>query len=157
MLRGFKAALLAAVFFAGPMAPAAGHDDLKDPNPGMSASGEHWSAPAAAAMRRNPVALNAAAIEEGRRLFTENCISCHGASGRGDGPAAASLKPRPADLAIMAGHHPDGDLAWKIAIGRGAMPPWKGTLSERQIWMLVAYIKSLPDMKSQPGSHEHRH
>jgi hypothetical protein len=25
----------------------------------------------------------------------------------------------------MAAHHPDGDLAWKIANGRGAMPPWK--------------------------------
>ncbi|MEO3416879.1 cytochrome c [Roseovarius sp. CAU 1744] len=35
---------------------------------------------------------------EGKALFTENCAQCHGASGTGNGPWAASLSPRPADL-----------------------------------------------------------
>lgn len=34
----------------------------------------------------------------GRALFQANCAACHGASGRGDGPAAAELARRPADL-----------------------------------------------------------
>ena len=120
-----------------------------------TAAEEHWSAPAAAAKRRNPVPTNPASREQGRQLFKQNCIVCHGAEGRGDGPAAASLKPQPADLAVMAGHHPDGDLAWKIANGRGAMPAWKATLSEDQIWRLVNYIKTLG---TEPGSrtgHDH--
>jgi len=98
---------------------------------------------------------NAASLEQGRQLFKQNCVVCHGVDGRGDGPAAASLKPQPADLAIMAGHHPDGDLAWKIANGRGAMPAWNKTLSEDQIWLLVNYIKTL---RAEPGSrtgHDH--
>jgi len=43
----------------------------------------------------------------------------------------------------MAGHHPDGDYAWKIANGRGAMPAWSGSLTENQIWDLVNFIQSL--------------
>ena len=39
---------------------------------------------------------------EGARLFTENCAMCHGASGRGDGPWAADLRPAPADLTRIA-------------------------------------------------------
>ena len=35
---------------------------------------------------------------EGQVLFAENCAQCHGPSGRGNGPWAASLNPRPADL-----------------------------------------------------------
>jgi len=34
----------------------------------------------------------------GRALFDQYCVSCHGADGRGDGPAAAGLAKRPADL-----------------------------------------------------------
>ncbi|HTM20031.1 MAG TPA: c-type cytochrome [Kofleriaceae bacterium] len=32
-----------------------------------------------------------------REVFNQNCTTCHGVSGRGDGPAAASLQPRPRD------------------------------------------------------------
>lgn len=35
---------------------------------------------------------------EGQAVFAENCAQCHGPSGKGDGPWAASLSPRPADL-----------------------------------------------------------
>jgi mono/diheme cytochrome c family protein len=124
-----------------------------------AAAQEHWSAPAAAAKRRNPIPTDAASLEQGRQLFKQNCIVCHGAEGRGDGPAATSLKPHPADLAMMAGHHPDGDLAWKIANGRGAMPAWNKTLSEDQIWMLVNYIKTLsaPPNSGEGTKHEHHH
>lgn len=34
----------------------------------------------------------------GRALYADYCASCHGAEGRGDGPAAAGLGKRPADL-----------------------------------------------------------
>lgn len=38
----------------------------------------------------------------GRALFQDNCVACHGAEGRGDGPAAAGLDRRPADLTGIA-------------------------------------------------------
>ena len=40
--------------------------------------------------------------EIGRADFQRLCASCHGTSGRGDGPAAASLRKRPADLTRIA-------------------------------------------------------
>ncbi|RPJ18829.1 MAG: hypothetical protein EHM35_21430 [Planctomycetaceae bacterium] len=42
-------------------------------------------------------------LEEGSRLFKENCVSCHGSAGRGDGPAGQSLQPRPRDLTQLGG------------------------------------------------------
>lgn len=42
-------------------------------------------------------------IQDGSRLFAENCVSCHGSSGRGDGPAAKSLQPPPRDLTRSTG------------------------------------------------------
>src|SRR5262249_13511006 len=35
--------------------------------------------------------------EESRAVFASRCATCHGAGGRGDGPAAANLTPRPRD------------------------------------------------------------
>jgi hypothetical protein len=37
-------------------------------------------------------------VESGRQLYEIYCRSCHGESGRGDGPAAETLRPRPSDL-----------------------------------------------------------
>lgn len=39
---------------------------------------------------------------EGQRLFADNCASCHGASGMGDGPWAAGMSPPPSDLTSLA-------------------------------------------------------
>ncbi len=39
---------------------------------------------------------------EGERLFMENCVMCHGATGTGNGPAAAGLTTQPADLTKIA-------------------------------------------------------
>ena len=37
-------------------------------------------------------------LEQARELFTERCVSCHGARGDGKGMLAANLNPRPANL-----------------------------------------------------------
>jgi len=37
-------------------------------------------------------------IEKGRRLYVRHCAACHGIDGKGNGPAAASLKTAPSDL-----------------------------------------------------------
>ncbi|WP_035024815.1 c-type cytochrome [Gemmobacter nectariphilus] len=38
----------------------------------------------------------------GARLYADYCAACHGATGKGDGPAAEGVKPRPADLTGLA-------------------------------------------------------
>ena len=121
----------------------------------MGMQGEsHWNAPAEAATLMNPVTADAVSVQRGRDLFVSNCASCHGNKGRGDGPIAAALTPKPADLVVMAPMHPGGDFFWKIANGRGPMPAWKDTLNENQIWDLVNYIKSLGEESSEAGGEE---
>ncbi len=105
--------------------------------------------PAEYAGKSNPFGNQADAVAAGEALFAERCASCHGPEGAGDGAAAASLDPKPADLSVKL---PEGDdfLFWRIMDG-GAMEPWnssmpahKGILTEDQVWQLVSYIRSLP-------------
>lgn len=121
---------------------------------GMS---EHWMAPDEAAKHPNPIPADRASIERGGKLFQTHCAACHGPRGRGDGPAAAALTPRPPDLAVMGWRHPPGDLAWKIGNGRGPMPAWKAVLQERDIWDLVNFIRNLktPNQQQKPMEHHH--
>jgi mono/diheme cytochrome c family protein len=103
------------------------------------AQGE-WKAPADAKGTKNPVK----GVGNAKKNVETNCVTCHGASGKGDGPAAAALPPpKPADWTspkIQA--ESDGELFWKISNGRGAMPPWKH-LPEKDRWEIVNYIRTL--------------
>jgi hypothetical protein len=47
-------------------------------------------------------AATSVAVESGPETFQESCAVCHGAKGRGNGPAAAALIPRPSDLSTLA-------------------------------------------------------
>ncbi|MEP6673356.1 MAG: cytochrome c [Chthoniobacter sp.] len=108
-----------------------------------------WVAPADAAAIRNPSAGNTAAAAAGKQTYAATCAACHGATGRGDGPAAAALNPKPANYTTPAVEaESDGSLFWKLSEGRGAMAPFKSALSEKQRWELVTYIRTLG-----PGSH----
>ncbi len=87
----------------------------------------------------------APSITRGMPLYAENCALCHGATGHGDGPAAASLPTRPADL--TAPHlfaHEQGDLFWWISHGRdnGVMPGFAGVLSARQVWDVINFTRA---------------
>ena len=103
-----------------------------------------WKAPPTAVNRPNPVPSNANTIALGQKLFASNCQTCHGASGKGDGPGGAALEKKPADLGacIKSNNETDGSLFWKISEGRSPMVSWKGALSETQRWELVNYIKT---------------
>ena len=103
----------------------------------------HWMAPSAEASNKNPVDSSSRSIAQGKMLYGQYCSSCHGPDAEGDGPAASALNPKPTNLKMMSGHHPDGDFAWKIKNGRGAMPAWNKTFNDTQVWHLVNYIQSL--------------
>jgi mono/diheme cytochrome c family protein len=103
-----------------------------------------WRAPASAANRPNPVPVNANTIALGQKLYLANCFTCHGAEGKGDGPGAAALEKKPANLSqrIKSTGESDGELFWKISEGRAPMVTWKATLSETQRWELVNYLRA---------------
>lgn len=92
------------------------------------------------------------AQEAGRVLYDAQCANCHGASGLGDGELSASLDPAPTDF--TAGHADewtDPYLYWRIADGPdggpdgSSMPAFADTLSEVEIWQVIAYSRTLVD------------
>ena len=109
--------------------------------PGVSGHG--WKVPKAAQLEKNPVPSDAASIGRGKQIFLRRCAICHGEKADGQSPLAGVLSPPPADLRFMAGKHPDGEFAWKIEHGRGAMPPFKGQIAPNSIWDLVNFIQGL--------------
>ncbi len=82
----------------------------------------------------------------GRTIFEQHCVSCHGIQGRGDGPEAPFLSPRPASLISAATSvKSDKELLAVIADGkpRTSMPAWKDRLTEAQQREVLAYLRSL--------------
>jgi mono/diheme cytochrome c family protein len=93
---------------------------------------------------KNPVASNPNSVKEGKALYTSLCAPCHGDKGKGDGPAAAALNPKPADHSSPnMVNESDGTIYYKISEGRNPMPQYKAALTENQRWNLVCYIRTL--------------
>jgi mono/diheme cytochrome c family protein len=95
---------------------------------------------------KNPQS-GAPSVAAGKKSAETNCVTCHGASGKGDGVAAAALTPKPADwTSAKVKNDSDGTLFCKVSNGRGPMPPWKH-LPDKERWDLVNYIRSLGGAK----------
>jgi len=87
----------------------------------------------------------AAGGDEGAQIYAQRCALCHGATGHGDGPAAASLNPKPrnhTDGAYM-NSRTDDQLLEVIRNGKPPMPAWKGVLTEDQMHAVLKHVRSL--------------
>lgn len=91
-----------------------------------------------------------AGLAKARASYQNYCQVCHGKNGKGDGPGAAALSPKPRDFAdckAMAAR-PDAELFKAIKNGgpaaglSAAMPAWSGALSDEQIHEMVKFVRS---------------
>jgi mono/diheme cytochrome c family protein len=92
----------------------------------------------------NPVKPTAESIARGRELYQQNCVVCHGADGRGDGPQAAQLNPAPSDFRLHVPLHTDPQFYAFISGGfpGSAMPAFRDQLSDEDIWNLVNFLRT---------------
>jgi cytochrome c oxidase cbb3-type subunit 3 len=88
------------------------------------------------------VQVDPATLIEGARIFDERCAPCHGDTGHGDGALAEVLPIKPRDYhkePFKWGTRPS-DILRTVTDGRsGIMPPFKGELSQREMWA-VSYV-----------------
>jgi cytochrome c oxidase cbb3-type subunit III len=90
---------------------------------------------------------------EGKRLYQTYCTGCHGALGKGDGPAGKTLPVKPADHtnAKVMNRYADDYLFAVISKGgaevgkSAAMPAWGSVLKEDKIKDVIAYLRTLAD------------
>jgi mono/diheme cytochrome c family protein len=89
-------------------------------------------------------------IAEGKKIYSYDCASCHGATGDGKTDVAKELKvPALADPAFLK-DRTDGELFYIIKNGHPNMPPEGNRVKPEQLWSLVNYIRSLALAKKQP-------
>jgi mono/diheme cytochrome c family protein len=113
---------------------------------------------AALAMLLAPAGALAGDAAAGKTAYTVNCLSCHGETGKGDGPVGMVLQPPPRDFSTAdfkfdsdgdGKPGSDADLKAVVAKGAGAfggnqmMAAWGGVLSDEDIDNVVAYIRTL--------------
>jgi mono/diheme cytochrome c family protein len=135
------AAILA---FAAAPVPAPGGDTPPGAADGAAAEPVLWAP-------TQQVPSSPGLVERGRALYAKQCSACHGAEGRGDGPAAYLLYPKPRDfraaryrlVSTWERVPTDEDLYQTISRGMpgSAMPSW-GHLPEADRWALVHYVKT---------------
>jgi mono/diheme cytochrome c family protein len=85
-------------------------------------------------------------VQAGQALYQAHCAACHGQTGRGDGPQAASLANSPTDFTNQEhmAQQPAAGLFQVIANGRPAeMPAFGAQLSEAERWALTDFLRSL--------------
>jgi len=110
----------------------------------------------------------AADFEAGKKLYRRWCSQCHGDAGKGDGPAAEFVYPRPRNFTTaifkvrttLSGQLPtDHDLFDVISKGLPgtAMPAWEKYLPENDRWQLVHLVKTFDELglfKEEPAKEQ---
>ncbi|HEY7065998.1 MAG TPA: cytochrome c [Chloroflexota bacterium] len=99
----------------------------------------------AAAAPISQAPADAASLARGQEIYGQMCAVCHGFQGRGDGPLARTMVPRPADFRVhMAeGHTPDQLFDWTSnGVPDTAMQGFANDLSVDDRWNVINYLQT---------------
>ncbi len=97
----------------------------------------------------DPLPPTAANLAAGLKTYQQNCIMCHGAAdGNASNIAAGFSVPAPQFAKDGAEDDPEGATYWKIhhGIRFSAMPAFKHSLNETQIWQVAMFLKRMDQL-----------
>jgi len=104
-----------------------------------------WEIPAKYKTMKNTVPSNATNIATGKALYVKHCKSCHGATGKGDGPKAVNLKTKIRSFSSkeFKAQKP-GEIYYESYIGRNEMPNFESKIpDESDRWSIINYLMTL--------------
>jgi mono/diheme cytochrome c family protein len=86
-------------------------------------------------------------IATGEAIYEAQCAVCHGEEGKGDGPAAPALTPRPVDLTTseVLRSMTDPELLLLLENGKGSMPGFGRVLSDEELRLVVIWVRALTE------------
>lgn len=117
----------------------------------------HGQVPDEFAGLTNPTPADDASLARGEEIYSQQCATCHGDYGNGDGPGGAALDPAPAPIAHTGQMMSDAYLFWRITEGGVAfetgMIPYRDILDEAARWDVINYVRALGRGQVQPGEH----
>lgn len=104
----------------------------------------------AGAELKNPFTATPENLEEGKHLFTNFCVHCHGEKGDGKGSLNITSKgggPFPVPSYYDDAHKdlPDGKMFFSITYGKNLMGEHAPQVSQEERWKLILYINKLQD------------
>lgn len=89
--------------------------------------------------------LDPKSIARGKVIYQNDCLSCHGVSGEGNGPMAKAESIRPANLKKMIKEVPSFKFHMAVSHWQGDMPGWKNPYSGQELEDLSSYMRSFAD------------
>ena len=100
---------------------------------------------AAAGMLLIGMGSSAAWGQNAKQLYEKNCATCHGASGKGDGPAAKAMKNKPRDFSTALKGTSEADVVKFLKEGKPDLKPPhpKSKLTDEQLQEIAKYVKGL--------------
>jgi len=95
--------------------------------------------------KKNPIRFTDVSVDRGKKVFVTQCALCHGDKGDGKGDLAKDMKLNLPDFTKpdALAKRTDGELFAIIASGKDPMPSQKGRMTDRHLWNLVNYLRSL--------------
>ena len=105
------------------------------------------AAPSGGSKLKKPWIATPELVAKGKQLFQQQCVSCHGVEGKGDGPAAAALNPRPRNFHVSEGWKNGRKVSMVFKTLKDGIPGSSmasyATLHIDDRWALVHYVGSL--------------
>ena len=120
-------------------------DAAKDSEIELDSTSHEWVIPVNYQTMKNPTYATKESLIIGKALYTKHCKSCHGISGKGDGPKAGDFDSDIGDFSsVEFQSQSEGIMFYKSYVGQHDMPNNEKEIpSPKDMWFIVNHLKTL--------------